>query len=340
MVFSTVRYDGLFSRIAATFYLARETAMLTYYSLRGGMPACLPPSQGGTESCPEWINLENPTPEECAAVSKEYGIPPDHIHAALDFNERPRVEHDDKALLIVARAPLKNDHSRRVPFSTCPVAVILTPTLVLTVCLKEGIVTDLLCRKIRGAGERLGVRLALSLLLRVSTTFIEHLRLMDERVEGIEQALQQSMQNQELIKMLHIEKSLIYFLTALKGDHSVMEKIASSPNLAVSAEERELLNDVLIENKQATDMAEIFTQIMGSLSDAFGAIVSNNLNKVMKVLTGLTIIFMIPSIVGALYGMNVPLPWQDQPHAFAILCLLSLVLALGGYWILRKMDWM
>ena len=314
--------------------------MLTYYSLREDMPVCLPPSQGGTDACPEWINLENPSPEECASVSKEYGIPLGHIQAALDFNERPRVEHGDKILLIVARAPLKNDHSRRVPFSTCPIALILTPSLVLTVCLKEGIVADLLCRKIRGTGERLGVRLALTLLLRVSTTFIEHLRLMDERVEGIEQALQQSMQNQELIKMLHIEKSLIYFLTALKGNHSVMEKIASSPNLAVSAGERELLDDVLIENKQATDMAEIFTQIMGSLSDAFGAIVSNNLNKVMKVLTGLTIIFMIPSIVGALYGMNVPLPWQDHPHAFVSLCILSLALALGGYWILRKMDWM
>lgn len=313
--------------------------MLTSYSLREGLPVCIPRAEDGSDSCPEWINLENPDPEECAAVGARYGIPPEHLHAALDYNERPRVEHDGTHLLIVARAPVQNEHSRRVPFSTCPVAVILTPTLVLTVCLKEGLVADLLCRKIRGTGERLGVRLALTLLLRISTTFIEHLRLMDERVEQIEQALQQSMQNRELIRMLHIEKSLIYFLTALKGNHSVMEKIAASPALAASAGERDLLDDVIIENKQATDMAEIFSQIMGSLSDAFGAIVSNNLNKVMKVLTGLTIIFMIPSIIGALYGMNVPLPWQDYPYAFAALCALSVGLSFAGYWILKKMDW-
>ena len=313
--------------------------MLTSYSLRGGLPVCIPQAEGGSDSCPEWINLENPGPEECAAVSEQYGIPLEHLQAALDYNERPRVEHDGTRLLIVARAPVQNDHSRRVPFSTCPVAVILTPTLVLTVCLNEGLVAGLLCRKIRGTGERLGVRLALTLLLRVSTTFIEHLRLMDERVEQIEQALQQSMQNRELIRMLHIEKSLIYFLTALKGNHSVMEKIAASPYLAASAEERDLLDDVIIENKQATDMAEIFTQIMGSLSDAFGAIVSNNLNKVMKLLTGLTLIFMIPSTIGAIFGMNVPLPWQDYPYAFAALCGLSVGLSFAGYWILKKMDW-
>ena len=315
--------------------------MLSYYSLHGGMPACIPQNLDGTGApCPEWINLENPTPEECAAVSKDHNIPLEHIQAALDISERPRVEHTDELILIVARAPVKDDHNRRVPFSTCPVAVILTPTLVVTVCLKEGIVAELLFRKIRGTGSRLGVRLVLTLLLRISTTFIDHLRLMDDRVSLIEQALQKSMQNQELIKMLHIEKSLIYFMTALKGNHSVMEKISASTTLAASAEERDLLDDVLIENIQATDMAEIFTQIMGSLSDAFGAIVSNNLNKVMKVLTGLTIIFMIPSIVGALYGMNVPLPFQDHPHAFAALCILSLGLAFGGYWLLKKMDWM
>ena len=314
--------------------------MLTKYSLSGGGPVCFSQNDCGPDACPEWINLENPTPEECAAVQKDFGIPLEHLHAALDYHERPRVEQHDDLLLIVARTPVKNDHNRRVPFSTCPVAVIITPSVVVTVCLKENVVEGLLCRKIRGTGSRLGIRLVLTLLLRISTTFIEHLRLMDERVERIEQGLHKSIQNQELIEMLHIEKSLVYFLTALKGNHSVMEKIAASAALAASGEERGLLDDVLIENKQATDTAEIYTQIMGSLSDAFGAIVSNNLNKVMKVLTGLTIICMIPSIVGAFYGMNVTLPWQGSPYAFTALCMLSLVLSLGGYWLLKKMDWM
>lgn len=128
--------------------------------------------------------------------------------------------------------------------------------------------------------------------------------------------------------------------SALKGNLSVLDKIRNSPLLLAALPEQALLDDVLIENKQATDMAEIYMQIMGSLSDAFGAIVSNNLNKVMKVLTGLTIVFMVPSIIGALYGMNVALPLQDSPFAFAALCVLCLGLSAGVFYILRKMDWM
>ena len=314
--------------------------MITYYSFREGTPTVLAQSKDGSVPQAAWINLENPTGEECSRISEAHGIPLEHLHAALDFNERPRVEQEGELMLIIARAPFRDDANRRVPFSTSPVAVILTPGLVLTVCLKDDLVAALLCRKLKGAGAQLGTRLVLTLLLRISSTFIEHLRLMDERVGAIEHSLHMSTQNQELINMLHLEKSLIYFLTALKGNSSVMEKIAANAFLAASTEERDLLDDVLIENKQATDMAEIFTQIMGSLSDAFGAIISNNLNKVMKVLTGLTILVMIPSIVGALYGMNVALPGQSSPYAFAALGLICLGLSFGGYWVLKKMDWM
>lgn len=314
--------------------------MLTYYSFSQDVPVPLIPENYRTMPVPDWINLENPSPEECADIHERYGVPLEHLQAVLDYNERPRMEHDDKAVLLIVRAPVQDDKHRRAPFSTCPVAVILTPLLAITVCVRENLVTDLLKRKFKGSSARLNIRLALLLLLRVSTTFIQHLRLMDEQVERLEQALAQSMRNQELLSMLHLEKSLIYFLTALKGNHAVMEKLAANTRVVASPEELELLDDALIESKQATDMAEIYSQIMGSLSDAFGAIVSNNVNKVMKVLTGLTIVFMIPSIIGALYGMNVPLPWQDKPYAFAGLCALCALLSFAVYRALKKMDWM
>jgi magnesium transporter len=296
----------------------------------------------GADSPPAvvWLNLENPTPEECGAVGARYGIAPDHLHAALDINERPRVEYEDGVLLVILRIPISADKQNRVLLRTCPVAVILQPDLAITVCLKEHLTENLLNRKFPGKGPHLAWRLALTLFLRASAAFIENLRLMDEHVGHIERTLQESMQNQELLRMLHVEKSLIYFLTALKGNHAVMEKLHGNFPPEENLGEKDLLEDALIENKQAIDMAEIFMQITVSLGDAFGAIVSNNLNKVMKVLTGLTIVFMVPSIIGALYGMNVPLPGQESPFAFAGLCGACLGISGAVYWFLRKMRWM
>jgi magnesium transporter len=321
--------------------------VITSYTLENGR---LRPTAGETpETCfparetpaSVWINLVNPTDEECDAVGIRFGIPLEHLRAALDFHERPRMEYDDGILLIVARIPIRLDTQKHVNFGTCPFAIILTPVLGVTVCLRDHPAERLLAEKMTGSGSSCTPeRLMLTLLLRISTTFIEHLSDMDEHVDHIERTLHESMQNQELMRMLHVEKSLIYFLTALKGNHSVMEKMRNLPFLAGNDNARDLLDDALIENKQATDTAEIFTQIMGSLSDAFGAIVSNNLNKVMKVLTGLTIVFMVPSIIGGLYGMNVPLPLQDKPFAFAGLCVVCLGLSVLVYRVLRKMNWM
>ena len=311
---------------------------------RGMLPEAVPTAKADADAPgaapPLWLNLVNPTVDERAAVSKRYGIPRAHLEAVLDTNERPRVESDATCILIVARTPFRHDPVRRVTYSTCPIAAIVTRDALITVCLKDKIAANLLSGAILGSGPRVIDRLALTLLLRVSSSFIEQLQIMDEEVGLMERALKESMQNQELIKMLHLEKSLIYFLTALKGNQSVMEKIRSGTPLAASPEGAALLDDVLIENKQATDMAEIYTQIMGTLSDAFGAIVSNNLNKVMKVLTGLTIVFMIPSIIGALYGMNVALPFADSPYAFTVLCLAGLGVSLAFFYVLRKKDWM
>ena len=318
--------------------------MIKTYSLTGGTPFPVEQHEaealyaGASGETPVWIDLVDPTPEECDNIGNRFGIPPEHLHAALDFNERPRIEFADTILLVVARTPYRDSAA---PYGrTCPIAVIGTPAAIVTICLKSGIASGLLCRKLLGSGTKLAERLVLSLLLRISTTFIEELQEMDRMVDNMELALDKSMQNQELLKMLHLEKALIYFLTALKGNQSMLDKIKAGALLADSSEGKALLDDVFIETKQATDMAEIFTQIMGTISDAFGAIVSNNLNKVMKVLTGLTIVFMVPSIIGALYGMNVPLPFSESRFAFAALCIACFVISFLVYRVLKKMDWM
>lgn len=320
--------------------------MLHLYSLQSISPVLLSPGEGMPENTlsgqpePVWVNLVHPTHDECAAVSERYAIPKGYLEAAFDANERPRVEKNGACFLILTRVPFRHDPARRVSHSTCPIATIVTRDALVTVCLKDKIVHNLLSGDILGSGAHITVRLALTLLLRASSGFITQLHVMDEEVGAMERALKESMRNQVLIKMLHLEKSLIYFQTALKANHSVMEKLQSATSLATTPEDAMLLDDVLIENKQATDMAEIYTQIMGSLSNAFGAIVSNNLNKVMRVLAGLAVVFMVPTIIGALYGMNVPLPFADSPYAFAGLCIAGLGISFAVFHLLKKKGWM
>lgn len=314
--------------------------MIRTYDLNQGSPACTEYRQGAPLPEEGWINLVNPSPEECSLVHERLDIPLEHLRAALDHNERPRLEYASGILLIIARTPLVKEGEKRInAFSTSPIALIFRGGLLVTVCLTD-MAEVILGRKLQGGNAYPAERLMLNFLMRISTTFIQELQLMDDNVSDIERSLHQSMQNRELIRMLHIEKALIYFLTALKGNQAVLEKLKSSAYSISCEENRSLLDDVLIENKQATDMAEIYTQIIGSLGDTFGAIVSNNLNKVMKVLTSLTIVFMVPSIIGSLYGMNVDLPMQEKPYAFVALCFLCLGISFALFYVLKKKDWM
>lgn len=319
--------------------------MIHIYSLQNPSPIPVAPSLCSiyTELThhqpPLWIDLVAPTLDEREAIKKRYGIPDSYLKAALDTNERPRVACNDSCVLIVARTPFMHDAMRRATHSTCPLAIIVTKEAVLTVCLKDGIAQKLVSNHAHDNEPHTTGHLALTILLRINSTFIEQLLAMDKKVGQMELRLKESMQSHELIKIVHLEKSLIYFLTALKGNHSIMEKIRSDTPLAKSSRDVALLNDVFIENRQATDMAEIYSQILSSISNAFSAIVSNNLNKVMKALTGLTIVFMTPSMIGALYGMNVALPFAQSPYAFIAICLACLGISSAAFYFLRRKDW-
>lgn len=309
--------------------------MITAYSITESL---LTQQQG--ESFPLWLDVHCPTAEDCSFLQGRYGIPVDFTQAALDRNERPRVEREDGVVLILVRASQGEEPHRHLPFATCPLAVIVTEGVLVTVCEKSGLAHDLLSHKLRAGIRYHPARLALSLFMRVSAMYMEHLHQMDESTERIERSLGKSMQNSELVRMLHIEKSLIFLLTSLKGNHAVLEKLQKDRILDLNDGDGEALEDVLIESRQATEMAEVFSQLLGSFGDAFGNMVSNNLNKAMKFLTAMTIVLLIPSIIAALYGMNVALPMAKEPYAFFGLCGLCIVLS-GTLWMwFRKQDWM
>lgn len=298
----------------------------------------LTPQEGS--SSPLWLDVHSPTPEDIAFLQESHGIPADFTQAALDKNERPRTERENGVVLILVRASQGEEPYRHLPFATCPLAIIVTGQVLVTVCERPELTHTLLAHKLRPGTRYSPARLALSLLMRISAMYMEHLHQMDESTERIERSLGQSMQNSELVRMLHIEKSLIFLLTSLKGNHAALEKLQQTNLLELDDAEKDVLADVLIESRQATEIAEVFGQLLGRFGDAFGNMVSNNLNKAMKFLTAMTIVLLIPSMIAALYGMNVPLPMEKNPHTFIWLCGLCVVLS-GALWMwFRKKDWM
>ena len=316
-----------------------RSAMLKSYTFPNIHPVLIP-ERAESDIQPDWIHAVNPDHEECCLLAQRYAVPLEYIQAALDDNERPRLEHTENCLLLLTRVPIDDPKNTDVFLITCPVAVIITESVAITVCIRENVVESMMASGLKGNRQRRQVQLALTLLFRTSSLFIESLRHMNQVMSTFEKTLHQSMQNSELINMLHIEKALIFSYTAIRGNHTTIEKFATYPLIRLTLDEKELLDDVLIENKQASDMADVITQVIGSMSDAFGAIVSNNLNKVMKLLTGLTLIFRIPSTLGAIYGMNVPLPLQTSPHAFILICGMGVGITGVLTWLFWKNRWL
>ena len=287
-----------------------------------------------------WVHLEAPSPEECTLVQEAFDLPPTYLTAALDHHERPRLEHEDETLLVLLRSAANTDKSLSKPLSTSPVAFILHGNLLITVCPMDNFDDGLLESIPANQRSRTAVMLMLALFMRTCREYHGHLHILDNFVNDVDQYLQESMHNTELFRLLRVDQSLIYYLMALKGNHAVLEKLRAGATRNATEEEKELLEDVLIENRQAIDMAEIYTEIIGSLGDTLSSMVSNNLNKVMKILTGLTIVFMVPSIIGSLYGMNVPLPGEGNPYAFIGLSFLCLAISLVVLLLLKKKNWM
>lgn len=302
-----------------------------------------------------WVHLVAPTDQEVARVSQTLDIPEDFVRAALDAEEQPRVEVDGQRVLVLLRCPVLRGNDPFTRFETLPLAVIVTTGHLVTVCLEPNEIFDHLVQppKVHTAKRTMFL---LQVLYHTAEQFLRYLRQIDRRSDEIERALHRSMRNEELIRMLELQKSLIYFTTALRSNQIVMDKLmrlhlrsdnpmpaqangeAALPAvLRLYDEDRELLEDVITENRQAIEMADIYSTILSNTMDAFASIISNNLNIVMKFLTSVTIVLMLPNIVVGLYGMNVPLPLQDHPLAFPLVLVTTAALSgAAAWWLARK----
>lgn len=285
-----------------------------------------------------WVKAIDPTPEEIGQLVN-WGVDVDYINYSLDLDEMPRMERDEDYTFILIRIPHRQPESD-IPYITIPLGIMIRGNMVVTICKYDKDMFRVLANgkyRMLKTGKR--YRFALYIFLETATRYLTHLREINRTTEMIEDQLQKSTRNRELMELLKYQKSLTYFATALRSNEVMMERVQRTQIFNYYEEDQELLEDVLTENQQAIQMTSINTEILSSMMDAFASIISNNLNAVMKALAALTILLNLPTIVASFYGMNVTLPAQDHPFAFLSIIGLTVGLAAIATYIFYKRDW-
>ena len=274
-----------------------------------------------------WIHLGDPSGTEIDAVSAELGIDAELLRAPLDEEESARIDYEDGVNTIIVDIPHIVPTNDGFSYETIPLGVFLTPENIITVCLEEtALAEDFWSNRVRDFDTAKKTRFLLQLLYRNATKYLRYLRMIDKASDRLENRLHKSMRNRELIQMLRLSKSLVYFSTSLKANEVILEKIMRSHNILKYEEDSDLLEDVIIENKQAIEMAGIYMEILSGTMDAFASLVSNNLNIVTKFLASMTIVMAIPSIFSGFWGMNfASMPFLNDPWGFYIVLGISLV---------------
>lgn len=287
-----------------------------------------------------WINIVAPSDEELILISKKTGVSLDLLKAALDDEETSRIDIEDDSLLVIVDIPFTEMEDNSLTYDTYPLAIIHTERQLITVCLKNSkILTDFANEKVKSFFTFKKSRFTLQILNRISTYYLLYLRQIDKKSLMIEKRLHKSMKNRELIQLHSLEKSLVYFSTSLKANEITLEKMLKLELMQKYEEDKDVLEDVIIENKQAIEMTEIYSNILASTMDFFASVISNNLNIVMKVLASVTILMAIPTIIGGIFGMNIKLPITDQdPNGFSIVMGLTFGLCGIVAYILYKKD--
>ncbi len=289
-----------------------------------------------------WINMIAPSEEEIIEVCKNLQINEDFIRYALDYEEKARIdiEEDDNTILFIVDVPIREREGDSLIYTTMPIGIIFVrDDYLITVSIKENsIIQDLMKNNMRNIITYKKSRFLLQILYSNASMFLNLLKKINKETEIAESILKNSMKNRALLKLLNLEKSLVYFTTSLKSNEVVMEKTMRGKIIKLYEEDEDILEDAIIENKQAIEMAKIYSDILNGTMDAYASIISNNLNRVMKFLTSITIILSIPTMIASFWGMNVPVPMQDNPYGFVILIGFSVIISIIATVWLNKRD--
>lgn len=287
-----------------------------------------------------WVNIIAPSQEELLLISKKTGVPLEFLRAPLDDEETSRIEIEGDFILIIVDIPFTEMEDNSLTYDTYPLAIIHTKNELITACLKNSkVLTDFSSNKVRNFYSFKKSRFILQILNRVSTYYLLYLRQIDKKSIMIEKRLHKSMKNRELVQLHSLSKSLVYFSTSLKSNEITLEKMLKLDVIQRYEEDKDVLEDVIIENKQAIEMTDIYSNILGSTMDFFASVISNNLNIVMKVLASVTILMSTLTVISGIYGMNFDyLPLLHHPYGFHIIMTLSVILCGVIAFILYKKD--
>jgi magnesium transporter len=309
--------------------------MIRFYKSLGGYFEISEPEKG----C--WVNVVNPSVKEISSLKESFKIPDDIFKDILDIDERPRIEFDDDWSLIIIRVPVQSQNNN-VPFYTVPLGIFMTDNHTITICNNENEVLpshepSLYRGQYRNVGDT--TNFILSLFNKSATIYLRYLKQINQQTSLIEKDLDKSIRNEHLNRLLKMEKCLVYFITSLKGNEIVLLRYKNSRRLVLNEVNEDLLEDATIENKQALEMAEVYSNIQSGMMETFASVISNNLNGVMKQLTSISIILMIPTLIASIYGMNVINYMEHMKYAFPIILVGSAVLAFFGILFFRRREW-
>jgi magnesium transporter len=311
--------------------------MIQYFKNINGVTNAIESPEDGS-----WVNVLPPLKlEEFSELSNKLEIPLDFLIDSLDMDERSRYEIDDTIKLIVIKTPTENNsfNESDAYYITIPICIILTHNQIVTVNSFENAAIKKFLSTFQNRHPDKKNMMVLKIFEKVVQNFMEYLKEINHRRNQLEQKLYDSNRNEELLQLVRIQKSLVYFVTALRSNEMLMMKMIRTNILQLNEDEKAFLDDLVVDNSQALEMANIYTNILSSTLDAFASIISNNLNNVLKRLTSITIILSLPALVTSIYGMNVPIPYANSTHAFYIPIVLSLLVSVVISWYFMKRKW-
>lgn len=287
-----------------------------------------------------WINLVNPTAEEIKTVCSNLNIEDEFIKYPLDYEEQARIDIEDDMTLFVIDVPIIEDNKEGKSYETMPLGLIVVrDEFFISVSLKKNRIIDAFEKgRVKGMFTYKKTRFLLQILYLNASYYLNDLKKINKEAENTVKTLQKSMKNKELLQLLNLENSLVYITTSLKANELVMEKTARGKVLKSYEEDDDILEDAIIENRQAIEMGKIYSDILSGTMDASASIISNNLNVVMKLLTSITIVLSIPTLIASIWGMNVKLPFANNQYGFLIVSGISILISVITFIWLKKKD--
>ncbi len=287
-----------------------------------------------------WAQLTSPTQRECETIAQALNVDIDDVRAALDPEESSRIELEDGYTLILVDVPTTEIRHKKQSYTTIPLGIILTQDVIVTVCTEDTpVLKNFVVNRVKEFSTKKRLRFVYQILYRTATIYQANLRIIDKRRTEIEERIGEHTEDIDLIDLHELESTLVYFATSLRANGVVLDRLTRYKRLEQYPEDKELLEDVIVENKQAIEMTTIYREIINGARELMSSVIDNRLNNVMKYLTSITIVMAIPTVISGIYGMNVDerwMPFSDTPYGFLIICVITLLICIVTLLFLRK----